>query len=595
VGLFYTIWDIFSYALCPEEGEVMVTVLGVYGWMSIWSEHEGSAVIVRDGKILAAIEEDRITRVKHDGQTPAWNSVKEVMRISKVSPQEIDSVAVPWESPERTYLKSLGHPNLGKRLLAYPHLRWLRARLQYMLEGFGIRAPLYYVNHHEAHAASAFLTSGLNRCNIITLDGSGDRHESISVWNAQQNDMKQIGLVDGPTFGDFFMAATYAVGFRMNDGEGKTMGLASYGDPAKAYGKIENLLVVDGLKVKGVLKTRFGVKVDVTDNKPFAFYRYTTAKRDNPLIDLCRHHRNEDVAASAQKLLEDKVTQLARNVVTRTGERRLCLSGGVTLNMRLNQRIREMPEVEEVFVFPNPGDGGAAVGAALLVCKRLMERNGNDFPNERITHTYYGTDYTDEEVVRALEEYRLDYHEVRDPEKVAAELIADGKVVGWFQGRLEFGPRALGNRSVLADPRNQKMKDRINKYLKKRDWFMPFAPSIISEAKHEYLEKAVEAPFMIMGFNVKQAKLKEIPAVVHVDGTVRPQTVAREVNQSYWRVIKEFEKLSGVPVILNTSFNRHGQPIVRSPEDAALHVIWGCVEHLIIHKYLVDANVKLDL
>jgi carbamoyltransferase len=222
-----------------------------------------------------------------------------------------------------------------------------------------------------------------------------------------------------------------------------------------------------------------------------------------------------------------------------------------------------------------------------------MEREGKEFCNERTKHTYYGTGYSNEEVTRALEEYRLDYQELKDPEKAAADLIAEGRVVGWFQGRLEFGPRALGNRSVLADPRNERMKDRINKYLKKRDWFMPFAPSILDEAKEEYLEDAVEAPFMIMGFNLKAGKLKEIPAVAHVDGTVRPQTVSRAVNPSYYRVIEEFEKRSGVPVVLNTSFNRHGQPMVRSPEDAALHVVWGCVEYLIIHKYLVDAKVRL--
>jgi carbamoyltransferase len=223
-----------------------------------------------------------------------------------------------------------------------------------------------------------------------------------------------------------------------------------------------------------------------------------------------------------------------------------------------------------------------------------MEREGKEFRNQRLRHTYYGTGYTDEQVVAALEEYRLDYQKVKDPEKAAADLIAEGKVVGWFQGRLEFGPRALGNRSVLADPRNEKMKDKINKYLKKRDWFMPFAPSILSEAKEEYLEDPVEAPFMIMGFNLRPDKRKEIPAVVHIDGTVRPQTVLKEVNPAFWHVIKEFEKRTGVPVLLNTSFNRHGQPMVRSPEDAALHVVWGCVEYLIIHRYLVDAKVKLE-
>jgi carbamoyltransferase len=569
-----------------------VTVLGVYGYPEISSDHEGSAVIIRNGRIVAAIEEDRITRVKHDGQTPTWNSIKEVMRISGVSSEEIDAVAVPWEGPEESYLKGVMQLN-PKNFILYPYFISYRVRLRAALRRFGVHAPLYYVNHHESHAASAFLTSGLGHSTVLTLDGAGDRYESVSVWKARENTMKRLSIVNGGTFGDFFLASTYAIGFKINDGEGKTMGLASYGDASKVYDKVSNMLKVDGLRVKGVIENTVTHRIDPSDQRPFAPYRHLRAERNNPLLALAKEYKKEDMAAASQKLLEDRVEELVRNAIARTGLRKICLSGGVVLNMKLNQKIRKMPEVEEVFVFPNPGDSGVAVGAALLVCKRIMERRGIEFRNERISHTYYGTNYSDEEVVRALDEYRLDYEELKDPEAAAADLIAEGKVVGWFQGRLEFGPRALGNRSVLADPRSEKMKDKINKYLKKRDWFMPFAPSILSEAKQEYLEDPVEAPFMIMGFDLKKEKLKEIPAVTHVDGTVRPQTVSSEVNPSYWRLIKEFEKRSGVPVVLNTSFNRHGQPMVRSPEDAALHVIWGCVEYLIIHKYMVDAEVTL--
>lgn len=573
----------------------MVTVLGVYGSREHVSDHEGSAIIIRDGEIVAAIEEDRITRVKHDGQTLTWNSVREVMRISGVLPEEIDAVAVPWEGPGAICVRGLSEISRRPRnaLLRYPYLRSLDIRLKAMLASFGIHAPLHFVNHHKSHAASALLSSGLRDCNILALDGYGDWEESLSVWRAQDNTMKRLSSVNGATFGNFYTCATYAIGFRIDDGEGKTMGLASYGDSSRVCDKMTNLLKVEGLRV-GSMRISLTARIAVSDDKQFALYRHMKAETNNPFLDLVRNYRKEDVAAAAQKLLEDRVTQLVRNVIAKTDERKICLSGGVALNVKLNQKIREMPEVEEVFVFPNPGDPGVALGAALFVCKKLMERQGKEFRNERLKHTYYGTGYSDEQVVGALEEYRLDYQKVGDPEKAAADLLAEGKVVGWFQGRLEFGPRALGNRSVLADPRNEKMKDRINKYLKKRDWFMPFAPSILSEAKEEYLEDPVEAPFMIMGFNLKRDKREEIPAVVHVDGTVRPQTVSKQVNPAFWRVIKEFENRTGVPVLLNTSFNRHGQPMVRSPEDAALHVVWGCVEYLIIHKYLVDANVKLE-
>jgi len=577
----------------------LATVLGFYYYWTT-SNHEGSAIIVKDGKILAAIEEDRITRVKHDGNIPVWNSIKEVMRISGVRPEEIDAVAIPWESPRVKYIKGLtevlqGKPFKPKRLIMYPYWRLNDMNIRSTLNYFDIHAPIYYVNHHESHAASTLLTSGLEDSTVITLDRSGDRYESVGVWKAQDNEMKKLTIINGCTFGTFFAAATYAVGFKINDGEGKTMGLASYGDYSKTYNKIKDLLKVKGLKIKskindGIIKPR----IDINDDRLFALYRHLKAEKNNPIIKLTRRYKNEDIAAAAQKLLEDRVKELVKNSIKKTGEARICLSGGVALNMKMNQRVREMPEVEEVYIFPNPGDPGVVVGATMLVCKNLMEQEGREFHNERMKHTYYGTGYKDKDVTKALEEYRLDYQKIKNPEKTAAELINNDKVVGWFQGRLEFGPRALGNRSVLADPRNEKIKDKINKYLKKRDWFMPFAPSILSEAKEEYFENAVEAPFMIMGFDVKKDKLKEIPAVVHVDNTARPQTVDKKVNPSYWKVIKEFEKLSGVPVILNTSFNRHGQPMVRSPQDAALHVVWGCVEYLIMHNCLVDAKVDLS-
>jgi len=570
----------------------LVTVLGMYGWPRwLTSAHEGSALIVRDGRILAAIEEDRITRIKHDGQIILWNSIKDVLRITGIKASEIDAVAIPWEAPEETAFYDLKNFKLAN-LAGYPYSRVNRIRLNFLMQCYGIDAPIRFVNHHRSHAASALLTSGIADCSVLTLDGQGDRNESLSAWEAQNNVMKCVASIDAPTFGDFFSAATNAIGFKINDGEGKTMGIASYGDPKPAYDQIKDFLNVDGLNVRGTIDNSARIQVDVSDTKPFASYRHLV-KGNNPMMDLAKKFKKEDLAAAAQKLLEDRVLEFVRNVIARTGKHKVCLAGGVALNMKLNQKIREMQEVEEVYVFPNPGDSGVAVGAALLVCKDLMEAEGKTFSNEPMIHTYYGTSYTDEEVLSALNEYRLEYQELKDPEKAAADLISEGKVVGWFQGRLEFGPRALGNRSVLADPRNEGMKDKINKYLKKRDWFMPFAPSMLSEAKEEYLEEGVEAPFMIMGFNVKKEKIKEIPAVVHVDGTVRPQTVTADANPSYWKLIHEFEKQSGVPIVLNTSFNRHGQPMVRSPEDAALHVVWGAVEYLIIHKYLVDAKVKI--
>lgn len=566
----------------------MVTVLGFYGHYNTIADHEPSACIVQDGKILAAIEEDRITRIKHDGRIPPWNSIKEVMRLSNVMPDEIDAVAIPWESPSQKWLKGImSNPLKVNRYFSYPYYKVLSKKfMDDVMCYFGIKAPINYINHHESHAANAFLTSGLKDATVITMDGAGDRLESLSVWDVKDGNMKRLSVTNAGTFGTFYAVATKMLGFNISDGEGKTMGLASYSKPNEHF---DDWLNVDGLKVRSRMKDdSIMMRIDVNDRKVFASYRYLIDKY-NKQLNVSDYISVSDIASSAQKELEDKCVRLVRNAIINTYHSDLCLSGGVVLNMKLNKKIREMSMVNDVYIFPNPGDSGVCVGAALQVCQRLSD----NFKSKRMRHTYYGTEYTDEEILKAIEEYRFEYQRLRNPEKTAAKLVSEGKVVGWFQDRLEFGPRALGNRSVIADPRDAKIKDKINNHLKKRDWFMPFAPSILDEAKDEYMVDAVEAPFMIMGFDTVEDKIREIPAVVHVDGTIRPQTVIKDVNPKYWKVINEFKKITGVPVVLNTSFNRHGQPMVRSPEDAMLHVVWGCVEYLVIGDYLIDAKVVL--
>lgn len=289
-------------------------------------------------------------------------------------------------------------------------------------------------------------------------------------------------------------------------------------------------------------------------------------------------------SASAQKILEEKGVEYVKTAIEKTGKKKIAMAGGVMLNVKLNKAIREIEGVEDVFIHPAAGDNGACTGAAIEVCRMFDPDN---FKPEKMEHAYYGPSYDDEEILESLKEFGLKYEELKDPAGTAADLINSGKVVGWFQGRMEYGPRALGSRSVIADPTDSKMRDRINQFLKRRDWFMPFCPSMLDEAKEEYLTDPAESPFMIMAFDVPKEKLKEIPAVVHVDGTVRPQTVKKNINPLYWRMIKEFEKHK-VPLVLNTSFNKHGLPIVRTPHDAISHLVWKCIDVLVMGNYLVE-------
>lgn len=566
----------------------MTLVLGVYWFPYDFSPHESSACLVEDGRILAAIEEDRITRVKHESNRPV-NAVMEVFRIAKRDPTDVDAVAIPWRSPFKRYLSELrARPGIGS-IASYPAYRSRLNQLKDLVKWLGVDGPVYCIDHHLSHAAAAYFSSGFPDSTVITVDGLGDDYESTVVWNARGDELEKVGAshVDG-SFGMFYETATQALGFKPMDGEGKTMGLAAHGTPdAVLYEKISNFISVNGARVHGRFSEDHTYRLNLKDHRPFSLYRHVVHS-NNPFVPLANGYRKEDIAYNTQIVLEEKACDLVKAAVRKTGRSRVCLGGGVALNVKMNKRIRELSEVDEVFVFPNPADPGTCVGAAQMVCRII----GRKCVSEPMEHTYYGTGYSNDEIEEALDSYEVAHEKLEDPAIVASELIADGRVVGWFQGQLEFGPRALGNRSILAGPRDPSVKDRINKILKRRDWFMPFAPSILDEAKLDFLRDAEEAPFMIMAFD--SLRQEDIPAVVHVDGSVRPQTVKRNVNPRFWKVIDAFRERTGLPVVLNTSFNRHGLPMIRSPQDALDHFLWGCVDSLIIGDYLVQGRDRLE-
>lgn len=556
----------------------MATVLGINTFMVVGG-HDSAATIVKDGRILSSIQEERMTGVKHDGSVP-FNAVKEAMRVADVAGSDIDAIACSWES------FPLYTPTALIRPLNYVRFAIRKAAMMKIKAVFGIKGGIHFVNHHKSHAASAFYTSGFKDCTNIVIDGRGD-YESISVYeNMERKRYYPIPVSPGLFYG----AVTQALGFKQEDGEGKTMGLACYGQPTYCEEIKTKLPNIDLIQKTAV--------ADPSDKRPFAIYRYIKSggaddfremlgleKGESPGIgklgkaDKKLWQKYADMAASAQKHLEDRVLGI---VEKHAGGRSIALSGGVFLNCKLNQRIREAGY--DVFIHPAAGDSGAQTGAALEICRKLDPDN---FKPERMEHTYFGTEFTEEEIEKEIRRFGFKYERLGDAAGTAADLISKSHVVGWFQGRMEYGPRALGNRSVLADPTDPKMRDRINTSLKRRDWFMPFCPSILDKAKEEYFIGAVDAPFMIMTFDVPKEKLREIPAVVHVDGTCRPQTLRKEINGKYWRLIKEFEKCK-VPLVLNTSFNRHGLPMIRTPREALDHLLWRCVDTLVIGDFLVE-------
>jgi carbamoyltransferase len=566
-------------------------VLGLNWTTEYYQAHETGASLIKDGKLVAAINEDRITNFKHDGPMPL-RSLAEVLRLGQergVNPNEIDFVAIPGRGVFASYLFGLSemfsNRNISNVARIVPLMRQ-KKRLNFILNSFGVNAEIKYVDHHLSHAAASYYFSGFNDATVVTCDAIGYYTSGVFGFNGKQ--VKEIAYSKEAenSLGYFYSLATNAIGFHPFDGEGKTTGLACYGKP-EGLDEIEKLVEIDGLKIKGHYPALGNKPVEVKEISKNGFDPY---KHNNysdsalmPFLEHKKKHGEKNLAACVQEVLEKRIAELVGNAVKETGSGKVCLGGGTFLNVKVNKKIREIPCVEDVFIFPNPGDAGNDAGAAIYTYVQESEKP----VKHKLEHVYLGTDFSNDEIEQEINDLGLKYEKLNNPAKCAGDLIAENKVVGWFQGALEYGPRALGNRSVVADPRDPKMRDRINKYLKKRDWFMPFAPSMLDKAKEEYLVDGTTSPFMIMAFDVPKNKVSDFAAAVHVDGTTRPHTVKKETNEKYYELIKQFENNTGIPIVLNTSFNKHGHVIVRRPLDALNHLIWNCVEELIIGDFRV--------
>ncbi len=526
--------------------------------------HDSTACLVVDGKIAVAIEEERLTREKHTQAFPR-KAIERCLSIAGLSPKDIDAVAVSIK-PSKDWATKVKFGATHRRSARNLVIHELGGGL-YRQNGFWswYRATwpqngpkVHFVPHHTAHAAGSFLVSPYERAAILSLDGSGEWATSFlgEGMGTQVRCFSESYFPD--SLGLFYEAATKFCGFIPNYDEGKTMGLAPFGDPDVYFKAVDGIVSVDDAGV---------IKMDAS------YFGFHGADRCSPKFlatfgsprngkEFAANHK--DVAAAFQLVLEERALELCAVLRKRTQSRHLIIAGGVALNSVMNGRIVQEAGFDDIYVMPAAGDNGTAIGAAMYVNNVVLKQ-----PRVCVHEDpYLGTSYSDEYIGKLIRDCKLPVEKNDDIASVAARLVADGKIVGWYQGRMEIGPRALGNRTILANPTLPDMKDKVNAEVKHREAFRPFAPSALVEAKDTYFDVIGESPFMLKVCPVKPEMRDLLPAITHVDGSARLHTVRKEINPLYHDVIREFGELTGTPVILNTSFNIMGEPIVESPEDA---------------------------
>lgn len=567
-------------------------ILGLSGAVG----HDASAAILVDGKIIAAAEEERFIRDKHAKNKFPYEAAKYCMKQAGVTPEQVDVVAFPyaeiplstaarwhyarrhWYAPDRA-LDAIFNGNR--------RFRRNRDRALALMAELGLTKARYMpVEHHLAHASSAYHLSGFKeKTAIVGIDGKGEYATTFFGYGENGKIHKIKEFYDPDSLGGMYGAITEYLGFEMLDGEFKVMGMAPYGDASKY--DLSRLVEFDGkdLRVNTKLVNVVGLRRYKENGRGHYFspklVEWLGPKRQGDEIDDPYIH----YAASVQQLLEDialkMIAHYVGDIIRETG--RICMAGGVALNVKLNQRVINMPGVKELFVQPASGDAGTSLGAASYVAAELGEKV------EPMKHAYLGPAFTTEECIAACEAHpsKPQWQRIENASTQGAALLAAGNPLAWFQGRMEFGPRALGCRSILGDPSHPGVADRINAQIKYRERWRPFCPSMLDRVAADILQTKHPAPYMTFTFDVAEHWKSRIPEVVHEDGTARAQVVTKETNPRYYALIEELEKLRGVPVVLNTSLNRRGEPMICSPQDA-LNMFFGSdLQYLIMEDILV--------
>ncbi|WP_405230033.1 carbamoyltransferase family protein [Lentisalinibacter sediminis] len=550
--------------------------------------HDSSACLVQNGRLVVALEEERFNRRKHTWEFPV-NAIQRCLEHAGAECGDIDHIAVsikPTKDWHRKAVYGLRNITRSKSFLrheiwnAYGRLSTLKSWYMSTWPDADKRPPLEFVPHHACHAVGTFLVSPFEDAAILSLDGSGEWSTSF-LGHGQGRSVRQFSESYFPmSLGSFYETATQFCGFRPNYDEGKTMGLAPMGDSERFYRAVSDIVQVNE-------EGRIKIDLSYFAYQNWGHYRYSQKfirtfgeprSRDGEF-----ESRHLDVAAAFQRVLEDRALEMCRVLKRKTSSKHLVISGGVSLNSVMNGRLIRESGFDDLYVMPAAGDNGTAIGAAYVAYNQTLVHE-REFVHD---DPYVGNGYTDAEITKVIRECKLAAKRHDDIEAVGAELLYRGEILGWYQGRMEIGPRALGNRSILANPTLTHMKDKINADVKHREAYRPFAPSATLEGQSRFFEDLGDSPFMLKVCHVLDEHKRNLPAITHVDGSARLQTVHKDTNPRYHGLIQKFGERTGVPVVLNTSFNIMGEPIVESPIDAIRCFFSTGIDSLVLGDYLI--------
>ena len=569
--------------------------LGIFGAVG----PNPSAALLKNKTIVAFAEEERFTRIKNAPGALPIQSIFFCLKQEGITLKDIKNISFGWDCPHQyknvpTILKklynknkslnSLYNINLEKRIRLgydpdriYNELKWAFAKKKQKLE----RKKIIYYKHHLCHAASTYYASGFKKASILVLDGTGEEFTG-GLYKGVDEKITCLKMFSLPnTLGGFYSTFTDFLGFRANSEEGKLMALAAYGSYSKKIQlKLNKFLRYD--KVSGNFQLdptlRFGGMRSHSARFSDKFVKNFGQQRKSSQI-VTKNHQN--LAFNVQWRLEEVVKTIIKNLISKTKINDVCLAGGVHMNCKLNGMVANLPEVKNIFVQPASSDNGVSLGAAMI------SANNNIGKFKKMEHCYYGESFSNSEILKSLKESKLKFKKVKDLNKKVAKYLSEGKIIGWFQGRSEVGARALGNRSILANPLIKNMKLKVNKEVKHRETWRPFCPSINDYKYNEYFGSVPDSDFMILAFKIKKKFIKLLPSAVHVDGTARPQIVRKKTNPKYYDLLKEFENITTHPVLINSSFNIQGEPIVNTPSEAIRCFSGTGIDILAIGDYLI--------
>ncbi len=582
--------------------------------------HDSAACIVKDGEIIAAAQEERFTRKKHDHNFPQ-KAIEYCLKEAGISASQLDLVAFydkPFLKFERLLETYLTFAPIGFQSFIKAIPLWIKEKLwmkEMIKDKLGYQGKVIFPEHHESHAASAFYPSPFQKAAIITMDGVGE-WTTTSFGIGEANDIQLLADIKFPhSLGLLYSAFTYYTGFKVNSGEYKVMGLAPYGEPKYKQLIYDHLIDVkeDGSFRMNMEYFNYCQGLTMTNEK---FHKLFGGSPRIPETKLTQ--KEMDLARSLQEVTEEIVLKIGNHVYRETGLKDVCLAGGVALNCVANGRLLREGPFKNIWIQPAAGDAGGALGAALIGWyKYFGNPRSVDGKTDKQKGSYLGPQFSDEEIYSFIQSKNLKAKKLNEDEliKTVSNLIASEKVIGWFDGRMEFGPRALGARSIIGDARSPKMQATMNIKIKFREGFRPFAPSVLFEKVGEYFEIDKESPYMLLVADVKKERRRkmteeeenlwgidklnvvrsDIPAITHVDYSARLQTVHKETNPRYYKLIEQFEKDTGCVVIINTSFNVRGEPIVCTPEDAYKCFMRTNIDYLVLGNYLLAKEDQTPL